>query len=323
MHPSIRIVSRIEPIDPVLIAAWPGMGNVAFGGAMYLKETLQAKKFAEIDSQDIFYRTGVVIREGIVDIPDLPKSEFYHYPNPKGGNDLVIFIGEAQPVMEKEYELAKRVVEVAVHLQVKEVITFAATPVNISHRADPGVWGVATEPGIQQALKQFKVRVMSAGHIGGLNGLLLGVAKDAGLRGLCLLGEIPFYTAKIENPKSSLSILRVLMEYKGVEIDLDGLSQMAKFVEEEVEKVSKSTKQTILGDEERIIEPAEGEKEDTIPEISPEAVPADVRERIEYLFGAAGRDISKAAALKEELDQWGLFHEYEDRFLDLFGKGNL
>ncbi len=28
-------------------------------------------------------------------------------------------------------------------------------------------------------------------------------------------------------------------------------------------------------------------------------------------------------SLKKELDKWGIFHEYEDRFLDLFGRKNL
>lgn len=323
MHPSIRIINRIEPKEPILIAAWPGMGNVAFGTAMYLKETIGASKFAYIGSQDIFYRTGIQIKDGIVDIPELPKSEFFFYENSKGDNDLIIFIGESQPVMEKEYELAQRVIEVALLFKVCEVITFAATPVNITHRAEPGVWGVSTEAGLLKRLPQYGVRVMNAGHIGGLNGLLLGVAKKAGIHGLCLLGEIPFYTAKIENPKSSLAILKVFIKYRKLEIDLDGLMQMAKFVEEEVEKVSKTTKQTLFGEE----SPKElKEVEETAEERSggeERMIPPEVREKIEYMFDAAIEDISKAGELKIELDRWGLFQEYEDRFLDLFGKKNL
>jgi proteasome assembly chaperone (PAC2) family protein len=330
MHRSIRILNRIEPRNPVLVAAWPGMGNVAFGAAMYLKETLKAEKFAEIDPNDIFYRTGVQIREGVVDIPPLPKSEFFYHPNAGGANDLIVFIGESQPVMEKEYELAQRVIDVAVQYQVEEVITFAATPVNITHRAVPGVWGVTTELDQQQKLKSYGVRIMSAGHIGGLNGLLLGVAKSTGLSGLCLLGEIPFYTAKIENPKSSLSILKVFMSYRNIKIDLDGLNQMAKFVEEEVEKVSKTTKQTILeqnqsaepGDEAAYDVSAE-EEEEAPHEPPPGETPSEIRERIEFLFEAAAQDLSKAGELKDELDHWGLFQEYEDRFLDLFDRKNL
>jgi hypothetical protein len=41
-------------------------------------------------------------------------------------------------------------------------------------------------------------------------------------------------------------------------------------------------------------------------------------ERIERLFEAAQADRSEALRLKNELDRWGLFSLYEDRFLDLF-----
>jgi len=68
MDSSIRVVSRIDPRDPILVAAWPGMGNVAYGAAMYLKENLKASKCAEILPNDVFYKTGVQIRDGLVEI---------------------------------------------------------------------------------------------------------------------------------------------------------------------------------------------------------------------------------------------------------------
>jgi hypothetical protein len=43
-------------------------------------------------------------------------------------------------------------------------------------------------------------------------------------------------------------------------------------------------------------------------------------ERVEKLFEEASGDREKAVLLKQELDRWGLFHLYEDRFLDLFEK---
>ncbi len=42
---------------------------------------------------------------------------------------------------------------------------------------------------------------------------------------------------------------------------------------------------------------------------------------IEQLFREAERDISRAMELKQELDRWDLFPEYEDRFFRLFRKG--
>jgi len=79
MHPSIHIIDQIEPRKPILVAAWPGMGNVAFGAAMYLKEYIGVHKFAEIAPENVFHTTGVQIKDGIVEIPSLPRSEFFFH----------------------------------------------------------------------------------------------------------------------------------------------------------------------------------------------------------------------------------------------------
>ncbi len=49
-------------------------------------------------------------------------------------------------------------------------------------------------------------------------------------------------------------------------------------------------------------------------------VPRDAREAIERLFAYVERGELDPSALKLELDRWGLFGEYEDRFLRLFKK---
>lgn len=47
-------------------------------------------------------------------------------------------------------------------------------------------------------------------------------------------------------------------------------------------------------------------------------VPQDARLRIEELFDEIRRGEAEPYQLKLELDRWGLFHEYEDRFLSMF-----
>ena len=42
------------------------------------------------------------------------------------------------------------------------------------------------------------------------------------------------------------------------------------------------------------------------------------KQRLEELFENAAKDRSQAYALKQELDRLKVFHDYEDRFLDLF-----
>jgi len=50
-------------------------------------------------------------------------------------------------------------------------------------------------------------------------------------------------------------------------------------------------------------------------------IPADARVRINELFGRVASGESEPCDLKEELDRWGLFEEYQDRFFALFRKG--
>ncbi len=49
-------------------------------------------------------------------------------------------------------------------------------------------------------------------------------------------------------------------------------------------------------------------------------ITADVRLRIEELFTKVSRGEYEPYELKAELDRWGLFEEYEDRFLTIFKK---
>jgi len=49
-------------------------------------------------------------------------------------------------------------------------------------------------------------------------------------------------------------------------------------------------------------------------------IPADAREGIEELFGKVNKGECDPARLKDELEHWGLFEEYQDRFLSIFKK---
>jgi len=55
-------------------------------------------------------------------------------------------------------------------------------------------------------------------------------------------------------------------------------------------------------------------------DIDSTGVPKDARNFIEELFGLVNKDISRAPELVNELNRWGLFEEYQDRFFALFRK---
>lgn len=53
-------------------------------------------------------------------------------------------------------------------------------------------------------------------------------------------------------------------------------------------------------------------------DVDPAGVPADARVRIEELFQQVYRGEREPRELKDELDRWDVFEEYEDRFFRLF-----
>ena len=221
---------------PYFIAAWPGMGNVALEAANFLREKLQAEEFAEIEADDFFPLSGINIRDNLVEKLLLPKSKFYSWRNRLPLKDILIFIGDAQPSSGKEYPFANQVMDIAIKFRVERIYTFAAMPSNIGHKDVPRVWGVVTDAKLIEILKEFGVQIMLDGHISGLNGSLLGVAKMRGIDGICLLGEIPYYATQIENPRASKAVLEVLENMLDIHIDMTELENLAEYTEAEIER---------------------------------------------------------------------------------------
>lgn len=230
---AVRLYVEPQLKRPSLIAAWPGMGGVAIIAAEYLRDKLGAEEFGEIEPYDFFDLSAVSIRDHVVEEPQFPVSKFYFWQGE--GKELIIFIGEAQPLT-KGYRLANLILDVAQRLNAKMVYTFAAAPSHVHHSKRPRILGATTHARLMGTLSRNDVTPMDVGSISGMNGLLLGVAKERNMRGGCLLGEIPVYTTHIPNPKSSRAVLEVLTKILGIEIDFSDLDSWAKETEEEIAK---------------------------------------------------------------------------------------
>jgi len=71
-----------------------------------------------------------------------------------------------------------------------------------------------------------------------LNGLLLGVAKKRDVDGICLLGEVPTYATRMQNPMAALAILNKLTQMLDIKIDTDELAQLANETREAMKQVA-------------------------------------------------------------------------------------
>ncbi len=237
MNKLVKIYARPRLKKPVMLAAWPGISNVAIIVATYLERKLPFKKLGEIKASYFFDPIGVVVKDNVVEAPQFPQNRFYYWKNKGGGSDVILFIAEAQPAA-KGYELANCVLEVGLSFGVKRVYTCAAALSRIHHTEQPGVWGVATTQQVAKDLKGYDLVKRGNLQIAGLNGLLLGVAKEKDIEGVCLLGEVPVYATKIQNPMAALAVVKVLTKMLGIEIDTTDLAEFAGETRERIKQAA-------------------------------------------------------------------------------------
>lgn len=217
-----------------LVAGLPDMGNVAGIAVEHLVKVLGMKVFALVRASwppYVMHEKGRVIYR---------RSEFMFYRHVNLGG-FVVFSGDYQPHEAGElYELTETVAEIAKRMAVERVVTLGA-----AHRGGASLGRVlyasTNEELAKLAEKAGAVSLEDSGYITGFNGLLLGVAKELGLEGLCLLGEID--NPEIPQPKASKNVLNVLSKILGIEnLDTSALDEAAERIRAQIMFAEEATR---------------------------------------------------------------------------------
>ncbi len=308
-----------------LVAGWPGMSNVAVIACGYLVKKLGLEPVAVIDGAGRTEAGAVMVRGGHIQVPTPPSTMLYSGRVGEEGPTVTVLIAEAQPDirgMTHARDLLDRVrAEGADH-----VMTFASVATQLEPMQAPKVYGAATTPEMVDELTAAEIPPLNEGEIGGMNGLMVGAASVAGLPGVCLLGEIPYYAAQIANPAAASAVLEAFSKVTGIEIDrteLDGHAERVnRLLVQLRERMQSGSTEPLnfadLDDEEESADIAEGEQPVAPKAMKETGLDLPMRRKVEDLFDAAKKDQQKAVELKQELDKLGVFKQYEDRFLDLF-----
>ena len=310
---------KLQLKKPWLVAVWPGMGHVAISAGYYLISKLDMDAVAEFSPRELFDVEHVEVKKGIIKSGRLPRSRFFTWRDPKGERDLLVFIGEAQPPIGR-WAFCKRLIEFARELGVEKVFTFAAMATQMRPEHDSRVFAAAMDEETLAQFKQLELNALEDGQISGLNGVLLGVAADAGLKGGCLLGEMPHVFSQFPFPQASLAVLSAFRKMTGIKIDLSELAQQAEALGHKLEEILTQVEHSIE-EQQQAAEGEDGEEEESFgPPAEEPRVSAENEQKIDELFDQARKNRSKAYELKRELDRLEVFDMYEDRFLDLFKK---
>lgn len=308
----VRLQHDIQTEEPILLAGWPGMGNVGVSAVDFLRKQSGAEVFGDIEMSDQFTPEAIVVEEGIAKLPEMPRNNFSWDP----ANQIIFYESEAQVSGPAAMSLTNLIVDMAERMKVKRIYTCAAFAIPVSYVEKTRVLGVATHEGLRDALAPHGAEILGQGMISGLNGLLLGVAGARGIEAACLLATIPQYAISLPNPRGSRALVETLGHLLEVPVDLaefdGGIQQMDEVMAQIEERMKTAFAQS--GEEEGA-EPPPGASEEAVEQ---DEVPHYVMRRIEQLFGEVADDKERGPELKAELDRWGLYELYEDRFLDLF-----
>jgi uncharacterized protein (TIGR00162 family) len=195
--------------NPVFVQGLPGFGNVGKIAAYLLIKFCSAKPFAELYSPS-FPDYVSVNSKGIC---RLPRYEFHAAPMEK--NDFIIMTGDTQPSFEDvvaHYEVCSEILEFIEKHSCGFIITMGGVPIS-EEKAQ--VYVAATSPRLAAEFMEKGAVIYSKGRIMGATGLMLGLAKEHGLNGVCLLGATTGFKA---DRGAGFSVFKFLMKALGNEM---------------------------------------------------------------------------------------------------------
>jgi hypothetical protein len=225
---SIDISEKPKLNDPILIEGLPGIGFVANIAALHLIRELKAKRFVQIFSSS-FQDFAVTTEDGGA---LSPINELYYAKREDGGRDLIIWYGNTQALTTVgQYELVGRVLDLAQEFGCRFVISIGGFKKDEAQPV-PGIYSTATDLDTMQEALDLGTKVM-VGHVFGIAGLSVGLARIRDLKGFSLLVDTPGMDPDVNAARYALTTLN---KYLKLNVDLSKLEESGS----EIEKVLKS-----------------------------------------------------------------------------------
>ena len=194
---------------PIFVQGLPGFGNVGKIAAHLLIKFCGAKPFAELYSPS-FPDYVSVNSSGIC---RLPRYEFYAAPMEK--KDFIIMTGDTQPSFDDvvaHYSLCGEILDFVEKQGCSFIVTMGGAPIT---EEKTQVYVAATSPRLALEFMEKGAVIYSKGRVVGATGLVLGLAKDRNLEGICLLGATTGFRA---DRGAGFSVFKFLMKALGNEV---------------------------------------------------------------------------------------------------------
>ncbi len=250
-----KIIMKEKPSlkNPILVVGLPGIGNVGRMAVGYLVHELKAKKFAELYSPYFFH--FVMLYEEVVHVL---RNEFYYYKGKE--RDVVFLIGDCQAFDPRgHYEVAGKILDFAKEVGCGEVITiggFATGKIQIEGEAakrpssgarKPKVMGATSDAKVSKDYEKYGIDFRIGGEVGtivGATGLLVGLSRLHGMKGMCLLGETSGFPI-ITDPNAAEAVITILQKIIGTNANVSKLHEKVKEMHEFLKKMEDLQREAI------------------------------------------------------------------------------
>ena len=204
--PYFRMLFEPQLKEPIFVEGLRGLGNVGTIAARHLIESTGAKVFAELYAP--YFQDYVVVNKDGTCRP--PRYRFYAAKTEK--NHYIILTGDSQPSLEDtvaHYDLCDEILNFAEKYGSKFIVTMGGV---VTTKPESDVYISATSEKLAQKHRDKGAQIYGEGRIIGATGLLLGLAKRRGWKGICLLGVTTGFGAERGVALSVYKILTNIIE---------------------------------------------------------------------------------------------------------------
>lgn len=255
---------------PAMVCAfqgWNDAGDAASSAVSFLASSLQARRFARIDSEEFYdfqsNRPSVQFNDENEREIVWPAVEVFEASAPRAPRDLVLVQGVEPSLRWRSF--TRHIVDLAEALGVQVVVSLGALLGDVPHTRPVAMSGHATDPALMERLG-----MQGSTYEGptGIVGVLHAACAQAGLPSASLWAGVPHYVAAATNPKAALALVRRVEGLIGVSVDVSELESAAADYERQVGLAVQSDPD-IQAFVERLEQAAESDEQ-----VAPEDVPS-------------------------------------------------
>lgn len=244
MDPAYTRTDDVALDRPVLVLGMEGWIDAGLGAGAAMAHLLGAGSPGEVATWDadrfLDYRDRrpvVRIRDGVTDAIAWPRIHLLATTD-RAGNDLVALVGP-EPDMAWRAFVAS-VVELAVELGVRMVVSIGAFPISVPHTRPVRLAATAATAELAERVGVVRGSIAVPA---GIHAAILEGAHDAGLPAVGLWARVPHYAAAMPYPAASAALVEGLATLAGLDLDPSDLLAAAALAGARIDELIASSEE--------------------------------------------------------------------------------